>query len=202
VHHSTALTHGGEDAAPTRWLKRAGGRRPFFLHLGTARRTTRVQPDICTGTGLTPCHICTGTGLTLPTSAPGLSSPLPHLHRDWAHPAHICTGTGLAPCHIGRNARRSYCRARKTRRRRPSLSRTWRCARESLGGLPALPWPPRMATRNGVCNSGHLGGRRGGGYSRYTQGLGSSAESGSCSGGLCARSLVVSTGCVHVRACA
>ena len=23
--------------------------------------------------------------------------PLPHLHRDWAHPSHICTGTGPAP---------------------------------------------------------------------------------------------------------
>ncbi len=31
------------------------------------------------------------------TSAPGLGSPLPHLHRDWAHPCHICTGTRLAP---------------------------------------------------------------------------------------------------------
>jgi len=31
---------------------------------------------------------------------PGLGSPLPHLHRDWARPCHICTGTGLAPCHI------------------------------------------------------------------------------------------------------
>jgi hypothetical protein len=38
-----------------------------------------------------------------------VGSPLPHLHRDWAHgchvgngtgltPAHICTGTGLTPC--------------------------------------------------------------------------------------------------------
>ena len=27
------------------------------------------------------------------SSAPGLGSPLPHLHRDWAHPCHICTGT-------------------------------------------------------------------------------------------------------------
>ena len=26
--------------------------------------------------------------------------PRPHLHRDWAHPAHICTGTGLTPAHI------------------------------------------------------------------------------------------------------
>jgi acyl-CoA synthetase (AMP-forming)/AMP-acid ligase II len=29
-----------------------------------------------------PFHICTGTELTPSTSAPGLSSPLPHLHRD------------------------------------------------------------------------------------------------------------------------
>ena len=31
------------------------------------------------------------------TSAPGLGSPRPHLHRDWAHPCHICTRTGPAP---------------------------------------------------------------------------------------------------------
>jgi hypothetical protein len=31
---------------------------------------------------------------------PGLGSPLPHLHRDWAHPAHIFTGTGPHRCHI------------------------------------------------------------------------------------------------------
>ncbi len=45
----------------------------------------------------------------LPTSAPGLGSPLPHLHRDWS-PCHICTGLGSplphlhrdwSPCHIG-----------------------------------------------------------------------------------------------------
>ena len=45
------------------------------------------------------------------TSAPGLGPPLPHLHRDcahpWphlhrdsAHPSHICTGTGPTPGHI------------------------------------------------------------------------------------------------------
>jgi hypothetical protein len=37
------------------------------------------------------------TGLTPATSAPGLGSPLPHLHRDWARPSHICTGTALTP---------------------------------------------------------------------------------------------------------
>ena len=32
------------------------------------------------------------------TSAPGLGSPLPHLHRDWAHPCNIgLHQTGLAP---------------------------------------------------------------------------------------------------------
>ena len=36
-------------------------------------------------------------------TAPGRSrlrrdwAPLPHLHRDWAHPCHICVGTGLTP---------------------------------------------------------------------------------------------------------
>ena len=48
-----------------------------------------------------------------PTSAPGLGSPCPHLHRDraqpshiavyrdWAHPCLICTRTGLTqPSHI------------------------------------------------------------------------------------------------------
>ena len=43
-----------------------------------------------------PAHICAGTGLAPPTSAPGLGSPLPHLHRDWARPSrpcNICTGT-------------------------------------------------------------------------------------------------------------
>ena len=37
-----------------------------------------------------------GTGLTPATSAPGLRSRPPHLHRECAHPCHICTGTGLA----------------------------------------------------------------------------------------------------------
>ena len=38
-----------------------------------------------------------GLGSPPPTSAPSLGSPRPHLHRDWAHPAHICTGIGLTP---------------------------------------------------------------------------------------------------------
>ena len=41
---------------------------------------------ICLRTGAPPLHICTETGLT----------PSPHLHQDWAHPAHTFAGTGLA----------------------------------------------------------------------------------------------------------
>ncbi len=32
-----------------------------------------------------------------PTSAPGPRPPLPHQHRDWAHPCQTCAGTGLTP---------------------------------------------------------------------------------------------------------
>jgi hypothetical protein len=36
----------------------------------------------------------------LATSAPGLGSPRPYLHRDSAHPGHICTGTRLTPARL------------------------------------------------------------------------------------------------------
>jgi hypothetical protein len=41
---------------------------------------------------------CTASGLVPATSAPGLGSCLPHLHRDSARACHICTETRLAPC--------------------------------------------------------------------------------------------------------
>jgi hypothetical protein len=66
---------------------------------------TKGAPPIKTSHTQT-CHICTGTGLPPLTSAPGLGSSSPHLHRDWgsslphlhldwARPFHVCTGTGL-----------------------------------------------------------------------------------------------------------
>ncbi len=59
-----------------------------WAHPGHVCTGTGLSPaHICTGTGLTPAHICAGTGPTPATSAPGLRSPLPHLHRDWAHSA-------------------------------------------------------------------------------------------------------------------
>jgi hypothetical protein len=50
-------------------------------------------PRPCRGLGPPlSAHICAGTRPTPPTSAPGLGSPRPHLHRDWAHPCHACAG--------------------------------------------------------------------------------------------------------------
>ena len=46
----------------------------------TARLKTRQAESQNAETGL-PLHICTGTGLSPATSAPGLRSPLPRLHR-------------------------------------------------------------------------------------------------------------------------
>ena len=34
------------------------------------------------------------------SSAPGLGSPLPHLHQDWARPCHICARTGLTSAQL------------------------------------------------------------------------------------------------------
>jgi hypothetical protein len=72
-------------------VDRAGPARP--IGLARVRRAVRNAPlchthgslhgarySIMCGSPL-PCHICTGIGLTCATSAPGLGSPLPHLHR-------------------------------------------------------------------------------------------------------------------------
>jgi hypothetical protein len=56
-------------------------------------------PCLCRDLALahrTASEICTGTGRTPATFAPGLGSPRPHLHQDWACPCHICAGTRLA----------------------------------------------------------------------------------------------------------
>ena len=50
-----------------------------------------------TNAGISPIRIPRINWARPPTSAPGLGSSLPHLHRDWARPSHICTRTGLTP---------------------------------------------------------------------------------------------------------
>ena len=57
------------------------------------RLFTHTETETDGGTeGAETAHICTGTGLTpLPTSAPGLRSPRPHLRRDCAHRMQFCS---------------------------------------------------------------------------------------------------------------
>jgi hypothetical protein len=61
------------------------------------RKIFAGAPTSARGLGsLTPSTAAPGTrsaGQALPSLESGLGSPRPHLHRDWAHPAHICTGT-------------------------------------------------------------------------------------------------------------
>ena len=69
----------------------------------TGGRSTCARTSAPPGqTGLTPTHICAGTdwARASPISTPLLRSHLPHLRRDWAHPAHIRVGTGPTPAHI------------------------------------------------------------------------------------------------------
>ncbi len=61
------------------------------------RCAASAVPHLRRDFALTRCHTSAGTGFTPATSPRGLGSPLPHLHRDWAHPCHICTRTGLTP---------------------------------------------------------------------------------------------------------
>ena len=96
-----------------------------------------------------PAHICTGTGLAAATCAPGLGSPPPHLHRDWAHPCHICAGREDAHTrtHSGRASPPKSDRLVTVPQRRqdasPSIARN--------GDAPAL------AARSDACAASRIG---------------------------------------------
>ena len=63
-----------------------------------ARRS--VCMSVCRAAS-SPCPTwCVPLSSNAATSAPGLRSPLPHLHRDWAHPCHICTESGRQTGHV------------------------------------------------------------------------------------------------------
>jgi len=65
-------------------------------------RQLKSGHHIFTGTRLTPATSAPGLGSLSATSAPGLGSPLPHLHRDWAHLLPVCTAAARScasrPC--------------------------------------------------------------------------------------------------------
>jgi hypothetical protein len=58
----------------------------------TSRRDWARPAHITLGLGSSRPHHA-GTGLILPTSAPGLGPPRPHLRWDWARPSRVCTVT-------------------------------------------------------------------------------------------------------------
>ncbi len=95
-------------SADSRWLAAAtlAGIRPSAarhpLRHGISPHPARRLQAPCTSSAFRrgSSATCTPARRARPnpaTSAPGLGSPRPHLHRDCAHPAHICTGTGLTP---------------------------------------------------------------------------------------------------------
>ncbi len=63
-----------------------------------------------------------------------MGSPRPHLHRDWAHPAHICAGTGLARAVSapGLGSPRPHLR-RRLGSPPPHLLRDWRSIDSAAG---------------------------------------------------------------------
>jgi hypothetical protein len=101
--HSAAQYRGARQRRGA-WVARQSGWQAAFAatsRLGSPRSHMHRDPSrICIGTGLAPPAFAPVLGLIAATSAPGLDSSLPHLHRDWAHRCHICTGTGAHRCHI------------------------------------------------------------------------------------------------------
>ena len=62
-------------------------------------RTPDVHPTPHAGPSLrSPCGVaCIDARHPVILTGAPRQTPLPHLHRDWAHPCHICDGTGLTP---------------------------------------------------------------------------------------------------------
>ena len=87
--HTSVPTHselGGPDPDSERGACRDG--------TGTSRCGSRVRQCADWESGRRQRHLCRAL---FPHLAPGLGSPLPHLRRDSARPAHICTGTRRTP---------------------------------------------------------------------------------------------------------
>ena len=91
-----------------------------------------------------------------------VGAPCPHLHRDWAHPAHVCARTAHTPAHICtgtaltasliRTATAARRSARRRRRRRaPQCRRSWSRASASPSSLLAALTPRRARSRRWPC---------------------------------------------------
>jgi hypothetical protein len=125
-------------------VRRADGREPARARVGAeckprslCERNRLGLPTAAITRRRHPCGGCVRLRLlTVSTSAPGLGSPRPHLHRDSALPCHICTATGLAPAtsapgtrlavHVSSadQVRRLHAAASANRKTRPTLLNT------------------------------------------------------------------------------
>ncbi len=154
--------------------------KPTRLSAGSALQVSDVLyilRDVATGLSVVHAHkarpphrvfTCTwqcafaGTGPTPATSAPGLGSPLPRLHLDWAHPCHICTGNGLTPATSAPGlGALSECPESALVCRDTGVLRS--VGRASLR-LPCAPYKRRMlADRPSRCQGAECAAARGGG---------------------------------------
>jgi hypothetical protein len=86
-----------DSAAPTgsshACTARAHPSSPQRLHSQRQTKPNLEEPLAAAAVKQTQAQVT--LGLTAATSAPGLGPPLPHLRRDWAHPATSAPGLGL-----------------------------------------------------------------------------------------------------------
>jgi hypothetical protein len=107
---------------------------------------TEAKRGGCTRAGL--ARATTGTGLARATSDSGMSSPLPHLHLDGAHPCHICAGTGLTP---------SFHMCSGTAQSGSTPSTTWTCTSSVAAvGLHMATWHVPHKCRPDVNTQRHV----------------------------------------------
>jgi hypothetical protein len=130
--------------ATGRWANRY---RPTVITARRRSRFRRARPTT-SSRGVRPPRL---PAPATATSAPGMGSPLPRLHQDWAHPCHICAATGLAPSHIctgtGLTAATSAPRLRTWASASPS---TWqhcsdKCMLQAAWHGTGLPGSPHAA---------------------------------------------------------
>ena len=103
---------------------------PWGPRVLSVREKARVQVSLCL-----PPPPCVLPLRIPPHPAPGLGSPPPHLHGDWAHPRHTCTDAGLfAPARLA--CPDSRARA-LPRRPRATVTRPCVCVRPLPAGTDA-----------------------------------------------------------------
>jgi hypothetical protein len=134
---------GAEVSRAAVWRARARTHTNAHTHTRTlAHARTHARTHAPKWLGICTCSWTDWAQPCRPTAAPRPGSPRPHLHRDWAHPAHICTRTGLTPPHSCATAGAHSCHictGTGLTPVAPQLHRDW--ARRCTGRTPATSSP-------------------------------------------------------------